>query len=469
MQQTDSVLNIASRIASGAVSAREVVETTLARISSLDKHLNCFTAVTAERALAEADAIDSRRLRGEPLGSLAGVPFAVKNLFDVQGLPTLAGSRINADLAPAQHDAFVVRKLKAAGAVLVGALNMEEYAYGFTTENAHYGPSRNPHDTRRIAGGSSGGSAAAVAGGMVPLSLGTDTNGSIRVPASLCGIFGLKPTFGRLSRQGTFPLATSLDHVGPFCRSVADLAAAYDAMQGHDPDDPVCVPRKAELVGQTLNESTGTTLRIAIAGAYYRNSLTSEAQDALDTVARALGAKREVEIPEAARARSAALLITGSEAANIHLANLKSRPQDFDPATRERLLAAALQPANWLLHAQRFRRWYRDQVLALFRETDLIIAAATPLVAQPIGQDTVQINGEILPLRPTYGMLSAPISFIGLPVLTVPVKRATEGLPLGVQIIAAPWREADAFRVAAQLEREGIAVTPPVSEVHGHE
>ena len=211
------------------------------------RKLNAFTDVVAERARGEGPRASIRRgAEGKRLGPLAGVPFAVKNLFDVKGLSTLAGSKINRSHAPAARDATLIERLEAAGAVLVGALNMGEYAYDFTGENVHDGASRNPHDLRRMTGGSSGGSGGAVAGGLVPLALGSDTNGSIRVPSSFCGIFGLKPTYGRLSRARTFPFVASLDHLGPFARTARDLALAYDAMQGDDADDPVCADRPVE-------------------------------------------------------------------------------------------------------------------------------------------------------------------------------------------------------------------------------
>jgi len=206
-----SAFDIAAQVRDGDVTARAITEATLASIEKRDGALNAFTAVTADRALAAADAVDSARAVGKPLGPLAGVPFAVKNLFDIEGLPTLAGSKIRRDAPSPTRDATLVQRLTAAGAILVGALNMDEFAYGFVTENAHDGPVRNPHDPTRIAGGSSGGSAAAVAAGLVPLTLGSDTNGSIRIPAGLCGVFGLKPTYGRLSRQGVFPFVESLD------------------------------------------------------------------------------------------------------------------------------------------------------------------------------------------------------------------------------------------------------------------
>src|SRR6201994_414424 len=234
---------IASAVRTGAVSAREVAQETLDRIEASNGALGAFTEVTAKRALAKAEAIDAARARGETLGPLAGAPFAVKNLFDVQGLPTRAGSKINRERAPAAEDATLAKRLEAAGAVLVGALNMGEYAYDFTGENIHDGPSRNPHDPTRMTGGSSGGSGAAVGGRLVPLALGSDTNGSIRVPSSFCGIFGLKPTYGRLSRARSFPFVASFDHLGPFARSTRDLALAYDAMQGPDPEDAACADR----------------------------------------------------------------------------------------------------------------------------------------------------------------------------------------------------------------------------------
>ncbi len=225
-------------VRAGSRPALGVVEATLDRIARFDPLLNCFTAILAERARAAAARIDALIAAGRDPGPLAGVPFAAKNLFDIAGLTTLAGSKILADNPPATRDAFAVAQLESAGAILVGALNMDEFAYGFTTQNTHYGATRNPHDCARTAGGSSGGSAAAVAAGLVPLTLGTDTNGSVRVPAALCGVFALKPSFARLSRRGVYPFVDSLDHVGVFARSVRDLTVAYDVLQGRDSEDP---------------------------------------------------------------------------------------------------------------------------------------------------------------------------------------------------------------------------------------
>lgn len=448
---------IASAVASGEMSARTVIEESLSVIRSRDQTLNAFTDVTADRALARADAIDAARAARKPIGPLAGVPFAVKNLFDVQNLPTRAGSRINRSLPPAQYDSPLIEKLEAAGAILVGALNMGEYAYDFTGENVHDGPSRNPHDVTRMSGGSSGGSGSAVAGGLVPLALGSDTNGSIRVPSSFCGVFGLKPTYGRLSRVRSFPFVASLDHLGPFACCARDLALSYDAMQGHDPHDAGCVDRAVEPSLPQLARGIGG-LRIAVAGGYFRKGAFPEALQAVEQVAKALGVSREIELPEAERARAAAYVITTTEGAALHLDRLRQRPQDFDPAVRDRLIAGAMIPSSLVVKAQKFRRWYREQVLALFDEVDVIIAPATPCTAPLIGQQTFILDGVEMPLRPNIGVYTQPISFIGLPVVAVPVP--LKPLPIGVQIIAAPWKEDIALRVAQHLEDMGTAVAP---------
>jgi len=454
----ETAAELAAAVAAGRQSASDIVATTLDRIAHDDKRLNAFTTVTAERARARAAAIDAAVASGKPAGPLAGVPFAIKNLIDIAGLPTLAGSRINRDHPPAAADAKLVARLEAAGAILVGALNMGEYAYDFTGENSHYGPSRNPHDTARMTGGSSGGAGGAVGGGLVPLALGSDTNGSIRVPSSFCGIFGLKPTYGRLTRAGSFPFVSSLDHLGPLTRSVRDLALAYDAMQGPDPRDPVYAGRPAEPVTDLLGLETAG-LRVAAAGGYFRAGASAEALSALDTVSAALGAVREIEIPEAARARAAAYVITTAEGAALHLDRLRERPDDFDPDVRDRLIAGALVPGSAVVQAQKFRRWYQSAVLRLFDEVDAILAPATPCVAPLIGQKTFMLDGKEMPVRANIGIYTQPISFIGLPVVAVPVPPA-KGLPIGVQIIAAPWREDVALRLASDLEARGIVRAP---------
>jgi amidase/aspartyl-tRNA(Asn)/glutamyl-tRNA(Gln) amidotransferase subunit A len=455
-----NVTTIAAAVRDGSLSARTAVQTSLASIAATDGRINAFTEVLTERALKRADAVDASPRRARM--KLAGVPFAVKNLFDIAGLPTLAGSKIEREATPAARDALLVRRLEAAGAVLVGSLNMDEYAYGFTTENTHYGPTRNPHDPTRISGGSSGGSAAALAAGQVPITLGSDTNGSIRVPSSLCGVFGLKPTYGRLPRIGSYPFVASLDHLGPFARSVADLAGAYDAMQGPAPDDPACAQRPPEPTrGLLARRAEG--LRIAVLGGWFREMAAPEALAAVDAVAHALGTSRLIELRDVDRARAAAFLITNAEGANLHLGDLRTRPQDFEPLSRDRFLAGALLPASWVLQAQRVRHAFACQLARVFETVDVLLAPATPCVAPPIGTEWLTLNGRQLPARASLGLLAQPISCIGLPAVTVPLwgqHPDLPHLPIGVQVIAAPWREDLALRVAAEIEAQGLATAP---------
>ena len=456
--------DIARAVTSGEISARAVTRLLIAHITAHDAKLHAFTKVTEERALRQAAAIDDARAQGRSLGALAGVPYAVKNLYDIEGLTTLAGSKINRDDPPASADARLIQRLDEAGAILIGALNMGEYAYDFTGENLHDGASLNPHDPHHMSGGSSGGSATAVAAGMVPLALGSDTNGSIRVPASLCGLFGLKATYGRLSRQGTFPFVASLDHVGPLARSVEDLALSYDAMQGPDPADAACVQRATEPVMPHLEQGL-RGLRIAIAGNYFRRGGQKECFEAVDRVAHVLGVSREVTVPEARRARAAAFLITASEGAALHLERLRKRPKDFDPAVRNRLFAGAMIPASAIVQAQKFRTWFARRVADIFRDVDIILAPAAPCRAPLSGQKLMQLDGIELPVRANLGVYTQPISFIGLPVCAVPVWSQGERLPIGVQVIGPPWREDLVLRVARHLEREG-AVAAPVANFY---
>jgi aspartyl-tRNA(Asn)/glutamyl-tRNA(Gln) amidotransferase subunit A len=460
--------DIAAQVHSGACRAVDVLAQAQARIGARDPLFNCFRATDFERAGREAEAIDAQRARGLPLPPLAGVPYAVKDLFDIAGRVTLAGSRVAAVNAPAAADAFAVARLQAAGAVLLGTLNMDEHAYGFTTENTHTGPTRNPHDRRCVAGGSSGGSAAAVAGGLVPLSLGSDTNGSVRVPASLCGIYGLKPTYGRLSRSGVFAFAHSLDHVGGFAATVDDLAVLYDALQGTDPADPACAQRPAEPLAHRLSLPSG--LRVGILTGWFDDWAGAQARAAVLRVAAALGARQSVHWASAQAARAAAFIITGAEGGALHGPRLRTDYAQFEPLSRDRLIAGHLIPAAWVVQAQAQRRSAYDDICALLTGFDLLLAPATPVCAPRIGTDTLTVNGQSVPARASLGMLTQPISCVGLPVCTVPVwpeddapadggaaaPGAEPALPIGVQLIAAPWREDLCLAAAAELERMGV-------------
>ncbi|XXD10304.1 AtzE family amidohydrolase [Klebsiella sp. R445] len=454
-----TIAGIQRALAAGELSAREIARSSLDDIARVNPQINAWTQVTESRMLAEADRIDALRRDKQPLPALAGIPYAVKNLFDVAGETTLAGAQLFSDRPAASADGWAVRQIQAAGGLLSGMVNMDAYAYGFTTENSHYGATHNPHDLQRIAGGSSGGSAAAVAAGLVHFALGSDTNGSIRVPASLCGIFGLKPTFGRLSRAGSHPFVASLDHIGPFARHVGDLAAVYDALQGLDPDDDAQADR-AVAPASPLLERGLDGLRCAVLGGYFTTWCDSDARAAVAQVAQALGADRELQFSEAELSRSAAFIISASEGGNQYLPALRREPARFEPHSRERLLAGAMIPSAWYLQAQRFRRHAREAMAALFDHAEVLIAPATPCSATLIGQQTMAINSQSLPVRASMGMLTQPISFLGLPVVTVPL-RTTSGQPIGVQLIAAPFNEQACLRAARVLEAMGLTEAQP--------
>ncbi|MDY0899604.1 AtzE family amidohydrolase [Pantoea agglomerans] len=451
-----SIQTLQRAIQQGEISALEVAKRTLQAVEQHNPALNAWTEVTGPRMLKEAADVDAQRQRGETLPPLAGIPYAVKNLFDVAGHTTLAGASLFSDRPAARADAFAVDKLRHSGALLSGMLNMDAYAYGFTTENSHYGATHNPHDLSRVAGGSSGGSAAAVAAGLVHFSLGTDTNGSIRVPASLCGIFGLKPTFGRLSRSGSHPFVASLDHIGPLARRVEDLALVYDLLQGADHTDAfqAAHPLTSTLPGLSQG-SEG--LRCGVLGGFFARWCDEDARAAVAVVAAALDAQEEVLMPDAELARSAAFIMTAAEGGNHYLPALRQTPEQFEPNSRERLLAGAMMPGAWYVQAQRFRRHFQQQVLPLFDRFDVLIAPATPCSAITIGQQTLSIQGESLPAKASMGMLTQPISFLGLPVCTVPLATRS-GLPIGLQLIARPFNEEAVLRAAWALEQRGITI-----------
>ena len=428
---------IAADVRAKRRSARDVTVEALARIRARNAELNAFTGVFERRALERAEKIDALVAQDRDPGPLAGVPFAAKNLFDVAGFVTRAGAKVTAGDPPAARDADAVAAWEGSGAVLVGVTNMDEFAYGFVTENAHDGPTRNPHDAERIAGGSSGGSAAAVGAELVPLALASDTNGSIRVPAALCGIFGIRPTYGRLSRRGAYPFVESLDTIGPLARTAADLRLSYASLDPHF--RPPAVP---------------FTPRCARLGGYFDSGLLPEARRAVDTVCAALGATTVIELAHAREAREAAFLITAAEGGALHLDRLRSRAGEYDPATRDRLIAGALTPSAWYLRAQRFAAVFRAEMARTFATHDVLIAPVTPYPATLIGQKTIEIDGLSTEIRPNLGIFTQPITLAGCPVVSVPVV-VRGALPLGVQLIGPAGSESLLLAVAEQLEAHG--------------
>lgn len=451
-----SAVQTADAVRNGDVTAVDVVRRTIRSIQQHDPALNAVTDLYPDRALEDAARVDDLVRRGEDPGPLAGVPFAVKNLFDVRNHRTRAGSIIEPDRGPAPADATAVRRLRQSGAVVVAATNMDEYAHGFTTENAHHGTTRNPRDTDRLAGGSSGGSAAVVAAGLVPLALGSDTNGSVRVPASLCGVFGLKPTFGTVSRAGTTLFVTSLDHIGLLASTAYDLATAFDVLTGPDDRDPVSSPGARRACLPTIGLGVDG-LRLAMAGGHFTEVTDDEVMSAVEEALRPLDVRRTIEVPGSRQACGASSLITSAEAGQRHLARLRTRAHDYDRAVRPALIAGALVPAADYLAAQRFRRHYRDVVRTVFKDVDILITATTPCSAPRVGERFIRVRGEDLSIGANLGLLTQPWAFVGIPALSVPI-RGPGGLPVGLQLVGPPHAEAALFRVARALECTGSTI-----------
>ena len=435
---------IAAAVRSGDVSAASVAARTLDALRA-DSYV-AVTRVLAERAMAEASAVDARIARGEDAGPLAGVPYAVKDLFDVAGLPTTAGSSARAKGPAATADAEAVRRLQAAGAVLCATVNMDAFAYGFATVNADYGTTRNPHDPARLAGGSSGGSAAVVAAGLVPLALGSDTNGSVRVPASLCGLYGLRPARGDLPVAGTFPFAESFDEIGPFAADRGDLALVWEVLRGGAVHPSAAAPRIARLGGR------------------FRENADPAQLAAIDMIAPDAPL---LVLPDVPRARSAAFVITAYEGGQLHREALKADPFGYDPAVRDRLIAGALLPDALYEQALAFRAEYVARIEALLADFDVLLAPSAPCAAPLIADPTILIDGEPSPARANLGIHTQSITFTGLPVLAAPLKRPG-ALPLGLQLIGKRGGEGALLRLAHELEEWGVTgVTMPAGTYAG--
>jgi aspartyl-tRNA(Asn)/glutamyl-tRNA(Gln) amidotransferase subunit A len=456
---------LAPLIETGQVSPVELTEATLARIERFGPRLNAFVTVTAATARAEARAAEAAIRAGDYRGPLHGVPVSVKDLFATRDAPTTAGSRILADWRP-DYDAAVIERLRAAGAVLVGKTTLHEFALGGTSINTHYGPVRNPWDLERVPGGSSGGSAAAVAAGLSTLSLGSETGNSTRRPAAYCGIIGLKPTYGRISRYGAVPAAWSLDHVGIFARSARGAAAALDALSGPDHRDHASAaahPPVSPLSGQVAG------LRAGVPEAYLAEELTGEAaanwEAALATLAR-LGLRvRAVALPSARWTALVSTTIMQAEAATYHRRWLRERPGDYGADVRERLQLGLALTATDYLTAQRGRQLIADEVAAALREVDVLIAPTTVAPA-PRNADGLAIAGD----RPTavgphFFNLLRLYSLLGLPVVSTPSGFTAAGLPLAIQIAGRPFAERTVLEVAAAYAAatDWLTRRPPVA------
>ena len=448
----EDLVGAARRVADGEVSPVELTSACLERIAGIDAQVNAFITVTADAAIEEARVAERARIRGEPGGPLAGVPIALKDLFDTSGVRTTAGSRFFAERVP-DRDAAVVQKLRTAGAVLLGKLNMHEWALGVTNDNPHYGACRNPWALDRITGGSSGGSAAALAAGMCFGSLGSDTGGSIRIPASLCGVVGLKPTYGRVSLRGVVPLSWSLDHAGPMARRVSDVALLLEVIAGHDPADPGSAHVATDEYRTRLEDGISGWRIGVVADESLREiepDVRARVRQAVDVLALA-GARLETfaapDLLDAARLNG---LMTTADAETFHRERMERQPDDFGQDVLARLRRGAAYGATDYAHARRQQTILRRTFSSWFVEHggmfDAVVLPTTPCTAPRIaGLDAVAT-------APVLTRLTAPFNFTGLPAMSVPCGLTPEGLPVGLQIVGAPWAERRVLRVGRAYE-----------------
>jgi aspartyl-tRNA(Asn)/glutamyl-tRNA(Gln) amidotransferase subunit A len=410
-----------------------------------------------DSARAAAQAAEAAVMARESLGPLHGVPVGLKDLYCTKGVKTTGGSRILGGWVPTE-DATVVTRLVAAGGIMLGKLNMHEFAYGPEGLNVHYGTPWNPWDpaTHRICGGSSSGSGAAVAAGLCPGALGSDTGGSIRIPSSLCGLTGIKPTYGRVSRAGVLPLAWSLDHVGPMCRSAADCALMLGAMAGYDPRDPstsvLPVPDyAAALTGQVKG------LRIGLLGRFFLESAGAPQRQAIEQAVKTLeglGASvREVTLEQMKHAAAASAAVITAESYAYHEPWLRTRAAEYGPDVRERLLVGAFVSGSEYLKGQRVRRLIRDEVDRALGELDVLIAPTLPIAAVPVGAREADIDGKPQPVRPSLVRYTRPFNVSGHPVASVPCGFTADGLPIGMQVIGRSFDEATVLRLADAYQR----------------
>jgi aspartyl-tRNA(Asn)/glutamyl-tRNA(Gln) amidotransferase subunit A len=436
------------------ISPVEVTDAYLSRIERLDPTLNSYIRVMPDAARAAAREAEAEIMAGRWRGPLHGVPLGVKDLFDIAGLPCTMGALILRDNVPSV-DATCVARLKEAGAILLGKHNLHEFAFGITSENPHFGAVHNPWQPERVPGGSSGGTAAAVAAGLCAGGLGSDTGASIRAPASFCGIVGLKPTYGRVSRAGALPLAWSLDHVGPMARSVADCALLLQAIAGPDPRDPSAsaepVPDYSAELGRGLDG-----LRIGVPREHFfelvEPGVERRVREAIATFEQRLGARVcEVSLPHTSHAQAAGNVIMSSEAAAWHATWLRERPQEYGSDVLLRIRGGLLVRATEYLNSQQMRTLIQQEFSAAYQQVDVVVAPTVPLVAPLIGR-TFEPGGpfNVAP-RSIANRATVPCNLTGAPAISVPCG-FSDGLPVGLQIMGPAFSEARVLRVAAAYE-----------------
>jgi len=443
------------------ISSVELTTASLSRIERSNPKLRAFITVTAEQALQRARQADSELAAGKDRGPLHGIPVAVKDLFYTRGVLTTGGSPIYRNFVP-DGDAFAVARLEAAGAVMTGKLNMHELAYGITSANPHFGAVTNPWNARHSPGGSSGGSGAAVAAGLVYAALGTDTGGSIRIPASFCGTVGLKPTYGRVSRRGVLPLSWSLDHVGPLTSSVRDAGLVLNAIAGHDPAD-ASSSRRPVVDFVPDDDCAVRGLRIGFPRNFFFDRLDADVELCVrGAIARleSLGAEvKPVTLPDISALNAVARVILLCEASAQLEPHLKNRGQ-FGPDVLALLDQGRLLPATDYIHAQRLRKQMQREFAQVWSGVDCLVAPTTPNTAPRIGDSTVKLGGIEEDVRLATTRLVRSINLLGLPALSIPCGLSGGGLPVGLQIIGPPFEEALILRVGAALEDGGVGIPP---------
>lgn len=449
-----TIVEMAAALRRGETTSVALTQEALDRIAARNGELNAFLTVTADHALAAARERDAELRRGHDRGPLHGIPYAAKDCFATRGIRTTAGSPLFAEFVP-EEDAAAVERLAEAGAVLAGKTHLHELAYGITSSNPHFGPVRNPHNLAHVPGGSSGGSAAAVAAGLVPFALGTDTGGSIRIPAAFCGCVGLKPTFGRVSRRGVIPLGFSLDHMGPITRTVRDAALVLQVLAGVDPGDDSSSSEPVPDYTQDLDAGLAG-LRVGLPRGFLVARLDDAVRAAFDRACARIqlsGATlAAVDLPDMAAVTTTARVVLLAEAAAVHERNVIARRDAFGADVLALLDQGRLLPATDYIHAQQLRRQFREQMRAVWAACDVLLTATTATPAPRIGQASIMIEGVEEDVRLASTRLVRGWNLLGNPALSVPAGVNPEGLPVGVQVVGPAFAEGLVLRVGQALE-----------------
>jgi len=462
-----TISDLAARVASRELTALELVRAYLARIDQVNPGINAYMLIMAEQAEDDARRVDEGIAKGRAPGPLGGVPLGIKDLIDVAGAPTAAGAHRRFHYTP-DRDAPVISRLRRAGAVILGKTNLHEFAYGVTNINPHTGPVRNPWDHRRIPGGSSGGSAAAVTAGLCAGALGSDTGGSIRIPSALCGTVGLKPTYGRIPRTGVVALAWTLDHLGPITRTTRDAALLLRVMAGEDPGDPASVTSGSPPFDEGAEDGLAG-IRIGVPRTFFWERTDPEVHSAAQAALRVLADRGatvlDVDLAHAEDAGKAVAIILSVEATAYHERRLRTSLGAYGDDLQVRLLRGFFIPATDYVLAQRARAFITDEFLSAFRGVDVLVTPTTTVPARPIEEDPGASGAASLAMSTELTRLTNPFNLTGMPALSLPCGFTRDGLPVGLQIVGKPFDEPAVLRVGYAYEQatEWHTRRPPLS------